>query len=74
MLKKMALDRVLYIYYPVQLRNDKDKEIIWSLINLRSEINTITFAYAAKLDFKIQKAKFDVQKINRLSLKTYKMV
>lgn len=51
-------------------KNTKKAEII-VLINFKSKVNTINFAYTAKLHFMVQKADINTRKINGLSLKPY---
>ena len=46
--QEMILDRLPFIYYPVQFRNNK-RETIWALINLGSKVNVMTPAYAKQL-------------------------
>lgn len=43
----LVLERVPYIYYPIQFR--KNQTNIWSLINSNNEINAMPLVYAKKL-------------------------
>ena len=43
--KKVILDRVPYIHYPIQFRKNKET-IIQALIDPDSKVNAITLAYA----------------------------
>ena len=52
----------------------KAKEIIRTLINLGSKLNTITPAYTKQLSFQTQKTDVRFQKIDGSWLKTYGMV
>ena len=70
--QEVILDRVLCIYYPVQFR--KDKEVIRTLINSRSKINTMTPAYAKQLGLQAQKTDIGAQKIDGSLLWTFGMV
>ena len=72
-LKVRVLDRVPYIYYPVQFRKDKDKDVL-ALLDSRSKVNAMTPTYTAHLDLKVRMTDVDMQKIDRSSLATYSMV
>ena len=48
---EVILDRIPYIYYPVQF--EKDKVVIRALINSGSKVNTSTLAYTSKLALKV---------------------
>ena len=50
MTQKVALDRVLCIYYLEQFRKDKGA-IIQALINSSSKVKTMTLAYIKQLGF-----------------------
>ena len=52
---KVILDRVSYIYYPVQFWQYKRKGNISALIDSGSKGNVMTPAYATKLGFKVWK-------------------
>ena len=71
--KMRVLDRVLYICYPVQFRNDKGKDVL-TLLDSKSEINAMTPTYAAHLGLKVRMTNVNAQKINGSSLTTYVMV
>lgn len=49
-IEKMIFDRIPCIHYLVQ----KDKKVIWALINLSSKVNAITPAYAFKPGLRIR--------------------
>ena len=68
-----VLDWVSCICYQVQFQKHKKKNVL-ALLNFESEINIMTPAHAAQLDFKMQKTDLDTQKIYRSSLETYGMV
>ena len=51
--KKVTLERVLYIHY--LLRFQKDNASVKALVDLGSEVNAMTPAYAAKLGLKVRK-------------------
>ena len=68
-----VLDRVLCIYYPMQFRKDKGKDVL-ALLDSESEIDTMTLAYAAQLDLKVQKINVSAQKIDKFLLATYNIV
>ena len=70
--KKVILDQLLHIHYPVQFC--KDKETIWALINFDSEVNAIIPAYAKKLGFRTWKIDVETQKIDESSLNRFRMV
>lgn len=56
--KKVALNWVFYIHYPICFKKDKIK----ALINLSSKINAMTLIYAAKLGIKICSINVGAQK------------
>lgn len=68
----IILGQILYIYYLAQF--EKDNKIIRALIDFGSKINIIIPVYIFKLDLKVWKTDVRTQKINSLSLATYKMV
>ena len=49
--QEVILDRVSYIYYPIQFQ--KDKKVIGALINFGSKFNTMTLAYAKQLGLEV---------------------
>lgn len=65
----LALDLVPCIYYPIWFKKNK----IWTLINLASEVNTITLRYIAKLDLKICSTNIGAQKIDSSTLKIFEI-
>ena len=71
--KVRALDKVYYIYYPVQFRKDKSKDVL-ALLDSGSEVNTMTPAYATHLGFKVRVIDVGAQKIDGSLLATYGMV
>ena len=48
--KKMILNQVSYIYFPMQLHKDK-KATIQALIDSNSKVNMITLVYAKQQSF-----------------------
>ena len=48
--RKEALERVPRIHYPIQFKSLNETQV-QALIDLDSEVNAITPAYASKLDF-----------------------
>ena len=71
--KVRVLDKVPCIYYPVQFRKNKDKDVL-ALLNFGSEVNAISPIYAAHLGFKVRVTNVGVQKIEGFSLTTYGIV
>ena len=71
--KVKVLDKVPCIYYPIQFRKDKGKDVL-ALLDSGSKVNAMTPVYAAHLDLKVRVTKVGVQKIDRFSLATYGMV
>ena len=67
---KKALKYMFYIYYFIQLYNNKVK----TLLNNKNEINIISPNYAQKLGLKIGKANVKIQKIDGFALKTFGIV
>ena len=72
-LKVRVLDRLSCIYYLVQFRKDKDKDIL-ALLESGSEVNAMTPAYAAYLGFKVKIIIDRMQKINKSLLITYVII
>lgn len=58
------------IYYPVQFQ----EKSVYTLINLDSKVNRISPNFAKKLGFEVWQTKIGTQKIDSLSLKTFKIV
>ena len=71
--KKVILDQVLYIHYPIQFWNDK-RATIWALINSGSEFNAMNLAYPKKLGLQTQRTDVGAQKIDGWLLEIYGMV
>ncbi len=65
-----ALQRVSYIWYPVQFQNNE----VQALIDSGSKVNAMTPAYAIKLDRTAWKTSVWAQKIDGSPLETYGMV
>ena len=72
-LKVKVLERVPCICYSVQFCKDKGKNVL-ALLNSGIEVNAMTSAYAAYLDFKVKMINVGVQKIDGFSLATYDIV
>ena len=72
-LKVRVLDKIPYIYYPIQFRKDKGKDVL-AFLKSESKVNAMTLAYAAHLDLKVKVTNVGTQKINGSSLATYSMV
>ena len=70
--REEALERVLYIYYPVQFK--KDKTQMQALIDLESEVNAIHPFFAKQLDLLIRPTDVRGQKFDGSMLDTHKMV
>lgn len=70
---ELVLDRVSCIHHLVQFRSDKGATAR-ARIDSGSKVNAITPAYATKLGLTVQKTDVGAQKINELSLATYRMV
>ena len=68
-----VLKRVSFIYYPVQFRKDKGKNIL-ALLNFGNNVNAMTLAYAAHLGLKVRVTNISTQKIDGSSLVTYGIV
>ena len=71
---EMILDRVSCIHYPVQFRKNKEKAIIWALIDSGIEINAMTPVYAKQLGLWTCKTDVGAQKFNGSLLPTHGMV
>ena len=68
----MALARVPCIHYPLRFRKDTHK--LRALLDLGSEVNAMTPAYASKLGPKARHIDVGAQKIDGLTLETFGMV
>ena len=71
--KEVILDWVPCIHYPVQFQKD-NRIIIQAIINLGSEVNMMTPAYAKQLGLRTWKTNAEAQKIDGSSLDTFEMV
>ena len=71
--QKVILDRVPCIHYPMQFQKDKGATI-WALIDLDSEVNAMTPAYAKQLGLQIQRTDVGAQKIDGSLLRIFGMV
>ena len=71
--KKVILDWVPYIHYPVQFQKDQ-KSIIRTLIDSSNKVYIMTPAYAKKLGLRTWKTDVGAQKIDGSSLDTSGMV
>ena len=69
----MILDRVPCIHYLMQFPKSKGATI-QALIDLGSEVNIMTPAYAKQLGLQVQKTDIRAQKIDNLLLRTFRMV
>ena len=63
--------RVPCIYYQVQFKGQKQ---VRALLNSSSKVNTMSPAYAKKLDLKTRKTYVGAQKIDGSALETFGMV
>ena len=68
----MTLERIPCIHYPLRFR--KDIAGVRTLVDLGSEVNAMTPAYAAKLGLQVQKTDTGAQKIDGSTLETFGMV
>ena len=66
------LDWIFCIYYLVQFQ--KDKKVMRVLINSSNKISIMTLPYAKQLSLWIRKTDIKVYKIDKSSLKTFRMV
>lgn len=69
----IVLERVPYIYYPVEYRKGS-KEVSRALIDSANEINAMTPFYTKQLDLKICQTTVRDQKIDDLSLESFRMI
>ena len=70
--KEVTLEQVPCIHYPLCFQ--KNIAGVRTLINLGSEVNAITPAYAAKLSVKIRKTDIGAQKIDGSTLNIFEIV
>ena len=71
--KVRVLNKVSCIYYSVQFRKNKGKDVL-DLLNSKNEVNAMTPAYVAHLNLKVRVTNVNAQKIDRSSLDIYNMV
>ena len=71
--RKEALECVPYIYYPVQFEGTNETQV-QALINSGSEVNTMTPAYASRLDLRACHTNVRAQKIDDSTLQTFGIV
>ena len=71
--KKEALERVPYIYYPVQFK-DTDRAPVQALIDSGSEVNAIHPSFVKQLGLSIRPTDVGAQKIDGTTLDTHGMV
>ena len=71
--KVRVLDKIPCIYYPVQFRKDKSKNVL-ALLDSGSDVNAMTSAYAAYLGLKVRVINVGVQKMDGSLLAIYGMV
>ena len=71
--QEVILDRLPCIYSLVQFRKNKGATI-WVLIDLDSEVNAMTLAYAKQLGLQVRKTDIEAQKIDDSLLRTFRMV
>ena len=71
--QEAILDRVPYIYYPVQFQKDKGATIC-ALIDLSSKINAMTLTYAKQLGLQVRRTDVGAQKIDGSFFQTFGMV
>ena len=62
--KVRVVDKVSCIYYSVQFRNNKGKDVL-ALLDSGSKVNTMTPAYAAHLGLTVRVTNIGVQKNDR---------
>ena len=70
---EVVLERVPCIYYLLHFRKDKENKV-QVLINLGSEINAMTPAYASKLSLRVRRTDVRAQKIDGSTFKTFGIV
>lgn len=66
----MIVERVFCIYYSVWFKKNEEK----ALINFGNEVNIMTSEYTSKLGLKICSTDIRAQKIDRSTLKIFKIV
>ena len=71
--KVRILDKVFCIYYSVQFRKDKSKDVL-ALLDCGSEINAMTLAYTVHLSLKVTMTNVGAQKVDGSSLVSYGIV
>lgn len=70
---KVALARILYIYYLLRFQKNNQNNV-WALINSGSEINAMTPAYVSKLGFWVCYTNIGVEKIDGSIFETFRIV
>ena len=70
----LVLERIQYIYYPVQFKKDTNETQVQALFDSRSEVNAIHPTLVKKLGLSIRPIDIKVQKIDGITLNTYEMV
>ena len=68
----VQLERIRCIHYPIHFR--KDSAGAGALLDLRSEVNAMTLAFASKLGLKVCPTNVGAQKIDGSTLQTFEMV
>lgn len=69
---KVVLGKIPYMHYSLRFQKDTNK--IWALLNLDSKVNTMTPAYALKLDFRVRHTNIRANKIDGPIFEAFKMV
>ena len=72
--KALVLERIPYIYYPVQFKRDTYGTQVQALIDSNSEVNAMTPAYTSRLGLRVYRTNIGAQKIDGTTLETFGMV
>ena len=72
--REKALERVSYIYYPIQFKKDVNKTQVQALIDSKIEVNAIHPTFAKGLGLPIRLIEVGAQKIDGTTLDTYGIV
>ena len=72
--RNKALERVPYIHYSVQFKKDINKAQVQALLNSGNEINVIYPTFTKQLGLPIRLIDIRVQKIDGITLNTYRIV
>ena len=75
--KKVVVEKVPCIYYPLQFQEDQGQEgqeWIRALLDSGSKVNAMSLAYAKRLGLKTRKSDVGAQKIDGSALETFGMV